>query len=165
MKNILFLCMFLSVVHVFSQSATFDQKKNIDVLRTDPFNEDLYKKVDLLSVVKNTTLEISSGKNDPKLFIIRSVAKKNLGDVYGAINDLDKVVKLTEAKTDELLTRSLIQRGIFLYAIGEKQKGCLDWSRAGELSTDSEVYRMIRVFCKVELELKTSEEKEIINNN
>jgi hypothetical protein len=160
MKNILMYCLsFVSVVSAFSQKKTIDQKKGMDEIRKDPFNQALYEKVDLVSVVKTTTLEISLLKNNSMLLFIRSYAKANLGDVYGAISDLDKVVKLTEGKTDKLLVESYMLRGNYLYAIGEKQKGCLDWSRVGEIKPNDTLYTIIRQFCKVEVAISPQEEE------
>ena len=155
----MYCLLFVSVVSAFSQNKKIDQKKGMDEIRKDPFNQALYEKVDLVSVVKTTTLEISLLKNNSKLLFIRGYAKANLGDVYGAIGDLDKAVKLTDGKADKLLVESYMLRANYLYAIGEKQKACLDWSRVGEIKPNDTIYTIIRQFCKMELTIRPEEEK------
>ncbi|MFM8914623.1 MAG: hypothetical protein ACKOE6_17145, partial [Flammeovirgaceae bacterium] len=129
-----------------------EQKKYMEAIKLNPDSVALYKKLGERNVVKFSTMEMHMwGVNFELLCYIRNVAKRELGDVYGAIGDLTSVVELMEGKASDLLVKSLLQRGILFYTIGEKQKGCLDWSRAGELNPDGKVYGMISRYCKVDL--------------
>ena len=71
----------------------------------------------------------------------RGDAKSNLQDYRGAIQDLNKAIELNpnNAKAYNL-------RGYAKLLLGQKDNGCLDFSKAGELGY-AEAYETIKEYC------------------
>ena len=72
----------------------------------------------------------------------RGVAKRDLRNYTGAIQDHNKAIELNPAYAD-----AYVNRGIAKYVLGDKDGGCLDWSKSGELG-DGDVYELIRKYCQ-----------------
>lgn len=75
------------------------------------------------------------------LYYYRGFAKVNIKDYQGALLDLNKYID--KNKEDD---SGYIQRGIINLNLNEKEKACLDFSRAGELG-NNEAYILIRENC------------------
>jgi len=68
-------------------------------------------------------------------------AKSGLKDYKGAIQDLNKAIELNPKFAD-----AYINRGIAKITSGQKDDGCLDLSKAGELGY-AEAYEAIKEYC------------------
>ena len=64
-----------------------------------------------------------------------------LKDYRGAIEDFTKAVELNSEDSE-----AFMNRGMARITIGQKESGCLDLSKSGELGY-SEAYRAIKEFC------------------
>ena len=71
----------------------------------------------------------------------KGVAKSEKGDVIGALYDYNKAIELDPNDAEAYGGRGLAK--IFL---GQKDSGCLDLSKAGELG-DSQAYDAIKEYC------------------
>ena len=72
----------------------------------------------------------------------KGVAKYDQGDYKGALQDYNKAIEL-----DPKLADAYGARGIVKIALGQKDSGCLDLSKAGELGA-VQVYDFIKQFCQ-----------------
>jgi len=72
----------------------------------------------------------------------RGIAKGNLKDFRGAIKDFDKAIAL-----DPKFALAYAKRGLAKIALGQKDSGCLDLSKAGELGI-TDAYDMISKYCQ-----------------
>ena len=68
-------------------------------------------------------------------------AKANLKDYKGAIEDFNKVIELNPKDAF-----AYNNRGLAKIDLGQKDSGCLDLSKAGELGF-AEAYESIKEFC------------------
>ena len=87
----------------------------------------------------NKAIELNP--NSAVAYYNKGVAKFQLGDYYGAKEDFDKAIILKP--NDTLAYRN---RGITKIALGQKESGCLDLSKAGELG-DITAYDLIKKHC------------------
>jgi tetratricopeptide (TPR) repeat protein len=71
----------------------------------------------------------------------RAFDKANLEDDRGAIDDYSKAIELNPNDT-----MAYYNRGISKLILGQKDEGCVDLSKAGELGY-YEAYDMIKKFC------------------
>ncbi|HCN84497.1 MAG TPA: hypothetical protein DIT07_12875 [Sphingobacteriaceae bacterium] len=74
-------------------------------------------------------------------YTARGIGKYMLNDYKGAIQDYTIAIKLNPK--DRMAYN---KRGISKIRIGDKNGGCLDLSKAGELG-DASAYDMIRKYC------------------
>ena len=72
----------------------------------------------------------------------RGNSKSKLGDHRGAITDYNIAIDLNPKYASAYLNR-----GILKFIIKQKNSGCLDLSKAGELGKD-EAYDLIKKFCQ-----------------
>lgn len=148
MKAIVLFISLLVCAAAFSQ--TPEQKKYMEALKKNPDSVALIEKIGAFNVLAFSTTEINSAKGNIELaYFIRNIAKRELGDVYGAINDLDKVIQSKNSPL-KLLKAAYMQRGVYLISAGQKEKGCLDLSRVGELG-EKQIYEDIKRVCAVKL--------------
>jgi tetratricopeptide (TPR) repeat protein len=75
------------------------------------------------------------------LYFYRGCAKKNLKDYQGALLDLNKYIERNKEDDYGYLIRGIIQLNL-----NQKDKACMDFSRAGELG-NSEAYDLIKKYC------------------
>ncbi|MCH8014820.1 MAG: tetratricopeptide repeat protein, partial [Candidatus Dadabacteria bacterium] len=68
-------------------------------------------------------------------------AKKNLGDHRGAIQDYNKAIQLNPN-----YALAYYNRGIVKIHLGQKDSGCLDLSKAGEMGF-FQAYDAIKQYC------------------
>jgi len=71
----------------------------------------------------------------------RGVSKDKLKDYKGAIIDYSMAIKINPKKIEAYFNRGLAE--IYL---GQKESGCIDFSKAGELG-DVNAYEMIKKYC------------------
>lgn len=72
----------------------------------------------------------------------RDVAKDELGDYQGAIQDYNEAIEINPKYAE-----AYYNRGVAKYNFGDNNGACLDWSKAGELGY-SQAYDAIKKFCK-----------------
>ena len=96
------------------------------------------KSILLLFILLIPVLACSQTSED---FFEKGIAKSNLGDYKGAIQDYNKAIELNP---NYVLAYN--NRGISKIALGQKVSGCLDLSKAGELGA-IQAYDMIKQFC------------------
>jgi hypothetical protein len=72
----------------------------------------------------------------------KGVAKGELGDYIGAIQDYNKAIELNPNHAD-----AYYNRGLAKIKLGQKDSGCLDPSKAGELGL-SQAYDSIKQYCQ-----------------
>jgi len=72
---------------------------------------------------------------------IRGLAKAKLGDYKGAISDYNKAIELNPKLAD-----AYYDRGVVKLLLGQKDSGCLDLYKAGELGFDK-AYEVIKEYC------------------
>jgi len=71
----------------------------------------------------------------------RGIAKVNLQNNKGAIQDFNKAIELNPN-----YAKAYYNRGIAKILLGQKDNGCLDLSKAGELG-HAKAYEAIKEFC------------------
>jgi len=76
-----------------------------------------------------------------KVCIDRGSAKYNLGDYRGAIEDFNKAIEINSK-----YAKTYYGRGLAKIGLDQKDSGCLDLSKAGELGY-SEAYEAIKELC------------------
>jgi tetratricopeptide (TPR) repeat protein len=76
-----------------------------------------------------------------RAYLLRGTSKYNLEDYRGAISDFDMVTSLDPKELDAYLLRGLAK-----IMLRQKDSGCLDFSKAGELG-DERAYDMIKKYC------------------
>jgi hypothetical protein len=140
------------------QALTVAQKYYMEAIKKSPDSVALYKMLGIRNVVKFSTKEINSGGTNVELqYYIRNVAKRELGDVYGAMHDLDRTILQLQNKKQiypfNLLAMAHMSRGVYLISAGQQEKGCLDLSVVGELGGES-IYSLIKDVCYVNLTIK-----------
>ena len=72
----------------------------------------------------------------------KGVAKGEKGDFIGALNDLNKAIEINP--NDALAYGN---RGLSKIALGQKDSGCLDFSKAGEMGY-MDAYDAIKEYCQ-----------------
>ena len=76
-------------------------------------------------------------------YLIRADAKNKLRDFNGAIDDYNKTIELEPIR----LARAYYERGLLRIHFNQKESGCIDLSKAGELGWE-ESYKAIKQFCQ-----------------
>ena len=88
---------------------------------------------------------------DPRLTALcsfdRGNAKACIGDQLGAIADFSKFIEINPEDNRHMLPMAYGNRGLAKLKINQKESGCLDLSKAGELGLD-EAYEVIKKYCK-----------------
>ncbi len=75
------------------------------------------------------------------VFLLRGNAKFNLDNYVAAIQDYDIAIKI-----DPLYDLTFYNRGLAKLQLKQKEKGCLDFSKAGELGME-DAYNTIKKYC------------------
>ena len=73
-------------------------------------------------------------------YFLRGLSKNHLEDYRGCIADMTKAIEI------EPFGKAYLSRGVAKIIIGQKESGCLDLSKAGELG-EEEAYNGIRKLC------------------
>ena len=97
------------------------------------------KSILLLFILLIPVLACSQTSED---FFEKGIAKSNLGDYKGAIQDYNKAIEL-----DPNLAEAYLNRGVAKILHGKIYSGCLDLSKAGELG-NMEAYDLIKKYCQ-----------------
>lgn len=87
-----------------------------------------------------TCLEIDQKKTN--VHFGRGYAKYQLNDFKGAIDDFTEEIKINPK-----LANAYFYRGIAQLTLGQKDMGCLDFSKAGDLG-HAKAYEAIKKFCQ-----------------
>jgi len=91
--------------------------------------------------MKLYTKAIELNPNDTDAYIGRGNVKVILKDYTVAIQDYNKAIELSPNYAEAYL-----RRGIAKIRLGQKDDGCLDLSKAGELGF-AEMYEIIKHYC------------------
>jgi tetratricopeptide (TPR) repeat protein len=94
-----------------------------------------------IQAVSDYTKAMTLDPNDPQAFLGRARAKRVLKDLRGAIEDYTAAIK-----RDSTVAEALLGRGLTRIELGQKDSGCLDLSRAGELGNPT-AYKLIKEHC------------------
>ena len=87
----------------------------------------------------NKSLEIDSLNSNA--FFYRGLTLSYQGKITEAIRDYDKTIKLSPD-----FARAYYNRGLLYIQLNQKEKGCLDFSKAGELG-EEDAYTAIKNNC------------------
>jgi len=74
-------------------------------------------------------------------YINRGIAKNDLKDYRGAIQDYNKAIEINPK-----IAQVYYFRGLAKIYLGDENGGCLDFSKAGELG-DKDIYDTIKRYC------------------
>lgn len=97
---------------------------------------------DLRGSIDDFTKAFSIDPNFAEAVSNRAVSKRNMNDYQGALEDYDLALKI-----DPTYSRAYFKRGLLkIMQLKEKEDGCLDLSKAGELG-ESLAYEAIRDLC------------------
>lgn len=87
------------------------------------------------------TRAIELDSTNTNSFYLRGVAKSMLKDYRGAVEDNSIALEI-----DSKFAEAYFVRGVSFLALGEKESGCKDLSKAGELG-HPDAYSVIQEFC------------------
>lgn len=96
---------------------------------------------DKIGAMADYTKAIELDKNNAIYFAVRADVKYDLQDYRGAITDYNMVIGI-----DSKFARAYNNRGLAKIELGQKDSGCLDMSKAGELGY-AEAYTYIKKYC------------------
>ncbi len=94
----------------------------------------------ILILICYTTLPIYA-QNSAEEYFYSGVKKANSGDYEGAIKEFDKAIEINPKDA-----KAYYGRGLAKIGMGQKDSGCLDLSKAGDLG-HSEAYEAIKKYC------------------
>jgi clan AA aspartic protease (TIGR02281 family) len=159
----------------FSQELIKDSINDANAARTPAVTGSKYKKDDRTDLKLNSLGKNTASERINLLYCYRGLCKRSLNDYRGALSDFNKAIKI-DAKDDWALTnrastKALIKdykgaiadlnlaitynaenaeayyiRGLIKILLKQKDSGCLDYSKAGELGY-SEAYEKIKEDC------------------
>jgi tetratricopeptide (TPR) repeat protein len=86
-------------------------------------------------------IELDSDSISFEVYHTRGYVNFNLGDLNTSIKDLNNAIEINDSDKE-----SYAMRGLARIALGEKNQGCLDLSKAGELGLDK-AYDFIKKHC------------------
>lgn len=86
------------------------------------------------------TKAIQIKPTDADTYMVRALTKYELNDYTGVVNDCDKTIALKPTNL------AYFMRGIAKIYLKEKNSGCLDLSKAGEMGND-QAYELIKKHC------------------
>jgi tetratricopeptide (TPR) repeat protein len=86
-------------------------------------------------------IPLSSCTQGADAYFLQGLSRYKLGDHRGAIEDYNQAIQL-----DPKLGEAYVLRGLSKIQLNQKNSGCLDLSKAGELG-DASTYGFIRLFC------------------
>lgn len=109
---------------------------------------------DYRGAIVDFTKVISFNPVFSEAFIGRGLARAELKDYKGAIDDYNKAIEINSSDPD-----AYFGRGLSMIGIGQKDNGCLDLSKAGELG-HPKAYDAIREFCGAPSDLNYSQSYE-----
>jgi len=133
------------------------QSKNIkrlvlrkNILETKPKDATYYynrgvekeKEKDNTGAIADFTKAIEINPKYSSAYLERANAKGNLEDFRGAITDYSKAIKF-----DPKNYKAYYNRGLAKIILGQKDDGCIDLSKAGELGYDG-AYETIKKYCQ-----------------
>lgn len=128
--------------------AIADYSKGLEI---NPGNKDIYNVRGIAKVklddYRGAMLDFEKGKDvvypqgKEEFFFYRGLAKTKLKDFLGGVEDYDKAIALKSN-----YGAAYYNRGISKLLLRQKDNGCLDLSKAGELGV-SDAYDSIRKFC------------------
>ena len=119
-------------VNSFSQTATEFYNRGVNKFKLE----------DYLGAIADFNIGIELNPKDEMTYYNRGNSKSKLGDHRGAITDYNIAIDLNPKYASAYLNR-----GILKFIIKQKNSGCLDLSKAGELGKD-EAYDLIKKFCQ-----------------
>ena len=92
--------------------------------------------------IADCTKYIKFEPNSILAYYLRGMAKTSLNDYAGAIADCTKLIEIDPKSGQWYFTRGLLKN-----KLGQKESGCLDLRKAGELGY-SEAYNAMKELCK-----------------
>jgi tetratricopeptide (TPR) repeat protein len=99
---------------------------------------------DYRGAVLDFTKALEISPNFYACYYDRGVAKSHLEDNTGAILDLTKYI--TQSPNGEYIKFAYSRRGLAKIGLNQKESGCLDFSKSGELGYEG-AYENIKLFC------------------
>jgi tetratricopeptide (TPR) repeat protein len=133
MKTTLFVLLnFLLICRTYSQTA--QEYYNMGVVKT--------KHEDNIGAISDYSKAIELNPNFAEAYYGRAASKIELKDYRGAIVDYTETISLNPKHA-----KAYCGRGMAKIILDQKDSGCLDLSKAGELGY-AEAYEIIKKFCQ-----------------
>ena len=92
--------------------------------------------------MEDFSIAIELDSKDTLAYNNRGYTKYKLEDFYGAVKDYNKAIELNAS-----YAKAYFYRGLVKIILNQKDIGCLDLSKAGELGFEN-AYEMIKKLCK-----------------
>lgn len=99
---------------------------------------------DSRGAIMDFTKALEYNPNLPECYYRRGVEKLHLEDRKGAILDITKYI--VQSPNGESIKFAYSQRGLAKIGLNQKESGCLDFSKSGELGYE-DAYDLIKEFC------------------
>lgn len=97
---------------------------------------------DYMGAISDYSMAIEALPEYEDAYFNRGVAKGFLEDFRGAIADFTNTIRINQKNA-----KAYRNRGLLRLMLGQKESGCLDLSKAGELGSQK-AYEAIKQFCK-----------------
>jgi tetratricopeptide (TPR) repeat protein len=132
MKKLIFL--FGSIIYCnifFAQEITqsADEKASVFVEQ----GQEKANKNDWNGAINEYTLAIQQSPKDAIAYFYRATARYNLKDFRGAFMDYTKAINIDPNNSGDYIAGSYYGRGLCFQYLGNKEKACLDFTKANEL--------------------------------
>jgi tetratricopeptide (TPR) repeat protein len=129
MKKIIVLFGFIILSNViFAQEIT----QSADEKSANFVNQGLIQN-DLNSAINYYTLAIQQSQKNALAYFYRASARYTLKDFRGAFMDYSKAINIDPNSSEDYLSKSYYGRGLCFQYLGNKEKACLDFTKANEL--------------------------------
>jgi tetratricopeptide (TPR) repeat protein len=131
-----------SIIYSFSKSSPFFKRGNLKSNLNLDFKG---AKHDYQGGIEDYNKAIQSDPSYTEAYLNRGIAKGALENYHGAIDDYSVVIKIGSDNKNLVITAYLNRANIEIY-LGQKDRACLDFSKAGELGY-SYSYELIKRNC------------------
>ena len=105
------------------------------------FSNKVAKKKSCKKAIKECCDAINTNPNDATAYCNRGIAKFELKDFNGAIEDYNMAISLDSQYSD-----AYSLRGIIKLELGDKQGACMDWKEASKLGLEA-ADELIKKYC------------------